>query len=140
MMPARVPILGEHHVLERFGQLIDDRDDLLAPRNGEPPAGAEIVLDVDHQQDIFAADGRLLQHDGSLPDYSVNVTSLRASTGWRSFSSALASICRMRSRVTPNTLPTSSSVWSPAPSMPKRMRRMRCSRGDSSASASVRHR
>ena len=63
MMPGRMPVLCEHDVLELPGQLIDDRNDLLAARNGEPAAGAEIVLDVDHQQDIFAAGGRLLPHD-----------------------------------------------------------------------------
>ena len=35
---------------------------------------------------------------------------LSARLGWRNLRSALASICRMRSRVTSNCLPTSSSV------------------------------
>jgi len=41
---------------------------------------------------------------------STNALSFRARLGCRSLRSALASICRMRSRVTSNTLPTSSSV------------------------------
>src|SRR5690606_5143364 len=40
--------------------------------------------------------------------------------GWRSLRRALASIWRMRSRVTSNCLPTSSRVWSVFMSMPKR--------------------
>src|SRR3954471_16886897 len=49
--------------------------------------------------------------------------------GCLSFRKALASICRMRSRVTLNCCPTSSSVWSVFMPMPKRMRRTRSSRG-----------
>jgi hypothetical protein len=49
--------------------------------------------------------------------------------GWRSLRNALASIWRMRSRVTSNCLPTSSSVWSVFISMPKRMRSTLASRG-----------
>jgi hypothetical protein len=45
--------------------------------------------------------------------------------GCFSFLSALASIWRMRSRVTENCWPTSSSVWSLFMPMPKRMRKMR---------------
>src|SRR6516162_90334 len=54
-----------------------------------------------------------------------------------SFLSALASICRMRSRVTENCWPTSSSVWSVFMPMPKRMRRTRSSRGVNEASTRV---
>jgi hypothetical protein len=45
--------------------------------------------------------------------------------GCLSFLSAFASICRMRSRVTENCRPTSSSVWSVFMPMPKRVRTMR---------------
>jgi hypothetical protein len=53
--------------------------------------------------------------------------------GCFSFLSALASICRIRSRVSENCWPTSSSVWSAFMPMPKRMRTMRSSRGVSEA-------
>src|SRR3546814_4526423 len=43
----------------------------------------------------------------------------------------------MRSRVTSNCLPTSSSVWSVLISMPKRMRRTLASRGVSESSTSL---
>src|SRR6218665_1478071 len=49
--------------------------------------------------------------------------------GCLSLRSALASIWRMRSRVTSNCLPTSSSVWSLVISMPKRIRSTLASRG-----------
>src|SRR5262249_31099189 len=57
--------------------------------------------------------------------------------GCFSFLSALASIWRMRSRVTENWWPTSSSVWSLFLPMPKRMRIIRSSRGVSEASVRV---
>jgi hypothetical protein len=49
----------------------------------------------------------------------------------------LASIWRMRSRVTLNCWPTSSSVWSVFMPMPKRIRSTRSSRGVSVASTRV---
>src|SRR5262249_27282753 len=57
--------------------------------------------------------------------------------GCFSFLSAFASIWRMRSRVTENWWPTSSSVWSLFMPMPKRMRIIRSSRGVSEASVRV---
>src|SRR5215475_6593353 len=57
--------------------------------------------------------------------------------GCFSFLSALASIWRMRSRVTKNRWPTSSSVRSLFMPMPKRMRSTRYSRAVSKASARV---
>ena len=57
--------------------------------------------------------------------------------GCFSFRSAFASICRIRSRVTENCWPTSSSVWSLFMPMPKRMRKMRSSRAVSDASTRV---
>ena len=57
--------------------------------------------------------------------------------GCLSFRSALASIWRMRSRVTENCWLTSSSVWSLFMPMPKRMRKIRSSRGVSDASTRV---
>ena len=55
-MAARMPVLGQHHVLETPGQPVDHRHDLVAARNRKPAARAEVVLDVDHQQDIPIAD------------------------------------------------------------------------------------
>jgi hypothetical protein len=57
--------------------------------------------------------------------------------GCFSFLSALASICRIRSRVNENGCPTSSRVWSLFMPRPKRMRTMRSSRGVSEANTRV---
>src|SRR5207245_10443047 len=54
---------------------------------------------------------------------------LRERDGWRSLRSALASIWRMRSRVTANDWPTSSSVCSLPSSKPKRILMTFSSRG-----------
>src|ERR1700681_3915232 len=57
--------------------------------------------------------------------------------GCFSFRNAFASIWRMRSRVTENCWPTSSSVWSVFMPMPKRIRSTRSSRGVSEANTRV---
>jgi hypothetical protein len=68
---------------------------------------------------------------------SRNDLSFRLRLGCFNFRNALASIWRMRSRVTENCCPTSSSVWSVFMPMPKRMRSTRSSRGVSDASTRV---
>ena len=57
-----------------------------------------------------------------------NSRSLRLRDGWRSLRSACDSIWRIRSRVRPNSWPTSSSVRGRPSSRPKRSRRTRSSR------------
>src|SRR5262249_45689441 len=75
---------------------------------------------------------------GVLSDQlSRNDRRFRDLLGCFNFRSALASIWRMRSRVTENCWPTSSSVWSVFMPMPKRMRSTRSSRGVSDASTRV---
>src|SRR5215471_20232855 len=74
---------------------------------------------------------------GELHQLSKKLLSFRLRLGCFSFLSALASIWRMRSRVTLNCWPTSSSVWSVFMPMPKRMRSTRSSRGVSDASTRV---
>src|SRR5665647_1111977 len=84
-------------------------------------------------------------NQGSIPDrradpprqLSRKLLSTLDRLGCLSFRSAFASICRMRSRVTENFRPTSSSVWSLFMPMPKRMRKIRSSRGVSDASTRV---
>src|SRR5690554_5619371 len=66
--------------------------------------------------------------EATSPQVSIKLSSCLAREGWRSFLSAFASIWRMRSRVTLKSWPTSSSVWSDFPPMPKRMRRTFSSR------------
>src|SRR5215471_6956159 len=76
---------------------------------------------------------------GGTPPHQLSRKLLRIldRLGCFSFLSALASIWRMRSRVTENWWPTSSSVWSLFMPMPKRMRITRSSRGVSKASVRV---
>src|SRR5690606_12500654 len=85
-------------------------------------------------------DGRIKSgHDVQLiaRQLSRKLRSLRLRLGYLSLRSALASIWRIRSRVTENCWPTSSSVWSVFMPMPKRMRSTRSSRGVSEASTRV---
>src|SRR5262249_52482261 len=51
-----MPVLGQNDVGEFFGNAVDRRHDLLPARHGQRAAGAEIVLDVDHKQDIPVGD------------------------------------------------------------------------------------
>ena len=61
-VPARMPVLGENHMREPLCQSIDERHDLVAARDRERAAGTEVVLNVDHQQNILRADSDLLSH------------------------------------------------------------------------------
>jgi hypothetical protein len=47
-----MPILRQHHMAEAAGEPIDRRNDFVAFGNGKLAARAEVVLDVDHQQDV----------------------------------------------------------------------------------------
>jgi len=51
----RVPVLGQHHVLEGLGDSVDQRDDLVALGDREAASGQEAVLHVDdHERRIRA--------------------------------------------------------------------------------------
>src|SRR2546425_10249265 len=50
-----MPVLGQHHVIEAFGETIDNRHHGIAIGNRKCPAGAEIVLHIDYQQQIIVA-------------------------------------------------------------------------------------
>lgn len=51
----RMPVLGQHDVIEAFGEAIDDRHHGIAVGNRKRSAGAEIVLHIDYKQQIIAA-------------------------------------------------------------------------------------
>ncbi len=55
-MSRRMPILCQHDIFKVFRQLVDDRHNLIAARHGKRAAGAEIVLYVDHDEDVTVAD------------------------------------------------------------------------------------
>ena len=45
-----VPVLGNHDILERGGELVDQRDDLIALLNGKTAPWNEAILHIDHNQ------------------------------------------------------------------------------------------
>jgi hypothetical protein len=45
-----MPVLGQDDMLEGGDQPVDDRDDLMASRDGERAAGTEIVLNIDDDE------------------------------------------------------------------------------------------
>lgn len=51
-VPSRVPILSQQYMLETAGKPVDQRYDLIAARDAESGSRTEIVLNVDHKQDI----------------------------------------------------------------------------------------
>src|SRR6266436_8169470 len=51
-MSRRVPVLGQDHMGEGSRQPVDRGDDRIAIGHGERTAGAEIVLDIDDQQNV----------------------------------------------------------------------------------------
>ena len=51
-MTRRMPVLGQHHVLESMGDAIDDVDDFIATRHRQRATGAEIILHVDDQKNV----------------------------------------------------------------------------------------
>ncbi len=55
-MVGGVPVLGEDDVLEVLRGAVDRVDDGIAVGNGERPAGAEVVLHVDDEEDVVGSD------------------------------------------------------------------------------------
>ena len=47
-----VPVLGQNYMLEGAGDAMDDRHHLLAARHCEGASIAELILHVNHQQNI----------------------------------------------------------------------------------------
>ncbi len=62
-MVGWVPVLGEDDVLEVRGESVDDGDDCVSIGNGEPPAGAEVALDVDEEQKVGGLDWQWSGHE-----------------------------------------------------------------------------
>ena len=57
----RVPVLGEHADLELGNERADRHDDFVAAGDGKRASGAEVLLDVDHEDRLV-----VLSH-GCLP-------------------------------------------------------------------------
>jgi hypothetical protein len=50
-----MPVLGQHDVIEAFGETIDDRHHGIAVGNRKRSIGTEIILHIDDQQYIVVA-------------------------------------------------------------------------------------
>ena len=61
-MPARMPVLRQDNMFEAPGKPVDWRNDFAATRHGKKAAGAEIVLDVDDNNDIVGIDREVFRH------------------------------------------------------------------------------
>ena len=70
MMAGRVPVLRQDDMAELFGNAIDERDDLVGSGNGKRASLAEIVLDVDDQQNVGAADFHIADHETLAPSWA----------------------------------------------------------------------
>lgn len=55
-MSLWVPILREDDVLKALRNSVDRRDDSISARNRQLPAGTEIVLHVDDNEDVLGSD------------------------------------------------------------------------------------
>jgi hypothetical protein len=62
LVAGGMPILGQHHVLESCGQPIDEGHNLVTGGDWQPSAGTEIVLNVDHQENITCGGDGILRH------------------------------------------------------------------------------
>ena len=65
-MVFRMPVLRQYHSLETRGDAIDDRHDLLSPRNGECAATTEVVLDIDDEKCVAFSYLEFLMNGSSL--------------------------------------------------------------------------
>ena len=51
-MPRRMPVLGQHHMLETVGQAVNDVDHLIAAGHRETASGTEVILHIDDDQNV----------------------------------------------------------------------------------------
>ena len=51
-MIARMPVLGQNHMAEGVGDAVDHRNHVLAARHGKCASIAEVILHVNHQQNV----------------------------------------------------------------------------------------
>ncbi|EKM99171.1 hypothetical protein MXAZACID_11529 [Acidocella sp. MX-AZ02] len=64
-MVSRMPILGEHNVVEIPRQAVDQRRYFIAAGYGKRAAGAEIILQVDNQKGRFFLHGLYYRENAS---------------------------------------------------------------------------
>ena len=76
-MVGWMPVLGEHNVVEPLGQTIDHRNNFVPARHRQTSPRAEVILDVDDDQDVAMAHGNLLAHLGLSLLFRQTVVKLR---------------------------------------------------------------
>src|SRR5262245_48944341 len=64
-MVGRMPILGEYDVDEPTGEMIDRGNDFVPVRHRQTSPGAEIILNIDNDQDVAFINGNLPTHQGA---------------------------------------------------------------------------
>jgi hypothetical protein len=52
VMVAGMPVLGQNHMAEGVGDPVDHWNHFLAARHGQSASVAEVILHVDHQQNV----------------------------------------------------------------------------------------
>src|SRR5471032_3599600 len=68
-MPARVPVLGDHHVAKPRPQAVDQRHQRIAFGYRQLPTGHEVILHVDDQQCAVTVGGVDAEGHGRVPWY-----------------------------------------------------------------------
>jgi hypothetical protein len=56
VVARRMPVLGEDNVLEEWRDAMNDRDDSISVGDSKGPAGTEIILYIDDEQNILVGD------------------------------------------------------------------------------------
>ncbi len=79
LMVGRVPVLCEADVLEERRDPVDDGNDVVAARDGQLPAGAEVILDVDDEEEILGSEA----HKVVCFSYLQFMGNCRVGCGWR---------------------------------------------------------
>src|SRR5262249_15652159 len=91
-MAGRMPVLCQQHMPESLSNVVDKRNDLIAAWHSQRAAGAKVVLDIDHEQNIAIPDLDCAFHisilcggyfRGTLFARSANQTAASASEGMR---------------------------------------------------------
>src|SRR5262245_61315452 len=63
----RMPILSQHHVGEFSRQHIDQRYNLMSTRHRQIAAGAEVILNIDHQKDVVISHSQIIGQSAAPP-------------------------------------------------------------------------
>ena len=65
-MTGRMPVLGHDDMGEAAHERVDGRNDCISVDDRQRPAGHEVGLQVERQQDVVVANRDLRRHEGGL--------------------------------------------------------------------------